>query len=149
MKPQLLILLLLVMIHPVFPQSTIDVPTDTQQIFKILQMQVDGWNNGNIEAFMQGYAQTDSLRFASEGSVSYGWKNMLDRYRKSYPTRTTMGTLIFSGITVDFVSTEAALAFGTWKLHREKDEPWGLFTLIFKKIKGEWRIVHDHTSSGK
>ena len=26
-------------------------------------------------------------------------------------------------------------------------EPGGLFTLVFRKIRGDWRIVHDHTSA--
>jgi len=97
---------------------------------------------------MQGYAKSDSLRFASGGNVTYGWNTMLARYKKSYSTKETMGTLTFTDITIDLLSDRAAIVFGTWKLKRENDTPWGLFTLICKNIKGEWHIVHDHTSSG-
>ena len=97
---------------------------------------------------MQGYAQSDSLRFASGGTVTYGWNSMLERYKKSYPTKEKMGLLTFADITVDIISNDAAIVFGKWSLKREKDEPWGLFTLLFKNKSGVWRIVHDHTSSG-
>lgn len=117
-------------------------------ILDVISRQVEGWNRGDLEAFMQGYAKSDSLRFASGGSVTYGWQQMLSRYQRRYTTRDSMGTLIFSGISVELLSDNTAMAFGTWTLQRTLDRPWGLFTLLFKKINGEWRIVHDHTSSG-
>jgi ketosteroid isomerase-like protein len=148
MKPFILVLLYFAVHGSLTAQTVSENDSVRQIILSTIDRQVRGWNDGNIEAFMQGYAQFDSLRFASGGSVTFGWKNMLERYRKRYPTRSAMGTLIFSGITVDLISKDAAMVFGTWRLKRGKDEPWGLFTLLFKNINGEWRIVHDHTSSG-
>ncbi|NUN69044.1 MAG: nuclear transport factor 2 family protein [Bacteroidetes bacterium] len=121
---------------------------DRTRILTVLQQQADGWNNGDIPAYMKGYAQSDSLRFASGGKVSYGWTATLERYRKGYPTRERMGTLTFTDLSVEFLGPQSAMVFGTWRLKRSADEPWGLFTLIFRNIGGEWRIVHDHTSSG-
>ncbi|HAP36182.1 MAG TPA: DUF4440 domain-containing protein [Bacteroidetes bacterium] len=119
-----------------------------QQIRHVMDRQIAGWNSGNIESFMSGYAQFDSLRFASGGTVTYGWKEMLQRYKKSYPTNDKMGILTFSEISIDLISFDAAVVFGTWRLKRSNDSPWGLFTLLFRHNNGEWRIVHDHTSSG-
>ena len=129
---------------PLRAQSTTDARTE---ILAVLREQVNGWNNGDIASFMAGYAQSDSLRFASGSSITYGWKNMLARYQRRYTTRDSMGTLDFSGISVTLLGTDAALAFGTWRLTRTHDQPWGLFTLLFRRIDGRWRIVHDHTSS--
>jgi ketosteroid isomerase-like protein len=148
MKPVLVLQLLFVAVGSMFSQEMPDTARIRQNILAVMEEQVRGWNSGNIEAFMDGYARTDTLRFASGGTVTFGWKNMLERYKKSYPTRTAMGTLTFSGITIDLIAPDAAVAFGTWRLKRGKDEPWGLFTLLFKNINDEWRIVHDHTSSG-
>lgn len=129
-------------------QSSPSRDLERSKILTVIERQVDGWNKGNIEEFMQGYAKSDSLRFASGGTVTFGWNNMLSRYQRRYSTKDSMGTLIFTGISVELLSNESALAFGVWRLKREKDQPWGLFTLLFKNINGEWRIVHDHTSSG-
>jgi len=35
---------------------------------------------------------------------------------------------------------------GSWELEREMDRPGGHFLLIWRKIKGEWKIAVDHTS---
>ena len=58
-----------------------------------------------------------------------------------------MGKLIFSDIDIQMISEDAALVFGKWELDREKDHPWGLFTLLFNKTSDGWKVVHDHTSS--
>lgn len=119
----------------------------------VLDAQVQAWNIGNIDEFMQGYWQSDSLRFASGGSVKRGWKTTLDRYKASYPNKGAMGKLTFSNLETSVLSGDAALVFGKWELTREqdkteKDRPHGLFTLTFRKTPQGWKIIHDHTSSG-
>ena len=57
-----------------------------------------------------------------------------------------MGSLTFSDLEITVVSKDAAVVLGSWSLKREKDNPGGKFTLIFRKFKEGWRIVHDHTS---
>ncbi|WP_253810340.1 Cif family virulence factor [Hydrotalea flava] len=39
------------------------VSEDEAAIRNILQQQVVAWNNGNLDAFMQGYWKNDSLQF--------------------------------------------------------------------------------------
>ncbi|MFA6456426.1 MAG: nuclear transport factor 2 family protein [Bacteroidota bacterium] len=148
MKPIMILFAWCATLSAVFAQSAPENTIAQQQILAVIHQQIDGWNSGSIESFMQGYAVSDSLRFASGGSITYGWKTMLERYKKGYPTRQKMGTLSFTNITIDSISTDAAVVFGTWRVKRDKDEPWGLFTLLFKKSADGWRIVHDHTSSG-
>jgi ketosteroid isomerase-like protein len=140
-----LVVILFVVVNALHAQNS---EQSKQQIRLIMNKQIDGWNSGNIDSFMLGYAQFDSLRFASGGTVTYGWKNMLERYKKSYPTKEKMGVLTFSEISIDIISSNAAVAFGKWSLKRTHGESWGLFTLLFKYRNDEWRIVHDHTSSG-
>lgn len=119
------------------------------EILAVLDRQSAGWNNGSVEEYMDGYARSDSLRCASGGSVTYGWAQTLQRYQKRYSTKETMGTLIFSDLDVSVISNDAALVFGKWALQRTGDVPWGLFTLLLRRSGGEWKIVHDHTSSAE
>jgi uncharacterized protein (TIGR02246 family) len=119
----------------------------SEEITALMHTQADAWNHGDIAGFMQGYAQTEDLRFASGGSVTYGWRQTLERYQQHYPDRATMGTLTFSEIVVTVLAPDAAIAFGRWKLTRAKDAPNGLFTLTLKKSAAGWRIIQDHTSS--
>jgi ketosteroid isomerase-like protein len=115
----------------------------------VLDQQAKDWNAGNVAQFMQGYARTDTTRFASGGSIVLGWDSVLERYRKTYGDKAAMGTLTFSAIDITVLARDAALAFGRWRLKREKDEPSGLFTLLFRKTPDGWRIVHDHTSAAE
>ena len=120
-----------------------------EAITSLLNTQVDAWNAGDIHAFMEGYWNSDSLRFASGGTVRRGWQATLDRYLASYPDRAAMGQLAFEELEMRRLSPEWATVFGRFRLKREAplDDLTGLFTLIFEKRDGSWIIVSDHTSA--
>jgi len=131
--------------------STIVVSSATAQleastaIRKVMDDQAAAWNRGDIEGFMQGYWNSDKLVFVSN-QVTRGWQPTLDRYKKTYDSRAKMGTLTFSDLEITVLSKDAAVVLGSWSLARESDNPHGKFTLIFRKFKDGWKIVHDHTS---
>lgn len=122
---------------------------DADAIKQVLATQAAAWNRGDIDAFMAGYAKLPGLRFASGGTVTYGWQETLDRYKQHYPDRAAMGTLTFTDVDVSVLALDAAVVFGRWRLHTEKGEPNGLFTLLFRKMDDRWRIVADHTSAAE
>lgn len=111
----------------------------------VMNDQAAAWNSGDIEGFMRGYWKSEKLTFVST-SVTRGWQPTLDNYKKRYPTREKMGTLAFSDLEITALSNDAAVVLGSWALARAGDSPKGKFTLIFRKFKEGWRIVHDHTS---
>ena len=111
----------------------------------VMDKQAADWNRGDIPAFMEGYWKSDKLVFVG-AQVTRGWQPTLDRYKRSYPNKAAMGTLTFSDLEITVVSKDAAVVLGSWSLQREKDNPGGKFTLIFRKFKEGWRIIHDHTS---
>lgn len=113
----------------------------------VLDAQKSAWNRGDIEGFMDGYERSPNIVFLSGDNVSRGWQTVHDRYQKNYNSREKMGTLEFSDLEVSVVSKDTAVMIGRWHLSRPNDEPHGRFTLIFRKTKQGWRIVHDHTSS--
>lgn len=115
-------------------------------IREVMNAQAAAWNAGDIDAFMKGYWNSERLVFVSGDNVTRGWQPTLDRYKKSYDSRAKMGTLVFSDLEITVLSKDAAVVLGNWALTRESDNPKGKFTLIFRKFKDGWRIVHDHTS---
>lgn len=119
-------------------------------IRQVLAEQAAAWNRGDIEGFMEGYARSDSLSFASGGNVRRGWRSTLEAYRRGYPDRRSMGTLTFSELDVRVLSEEWALVLGRWRLERqgEQSDPGGVFTLVLERRPAGWRVLHDHTSSG-
>ena len=121
-------------------------PKDKQAILNVLETQRQAWNKGDLIAFMDGYVKSDSLLFVGSSGPTYGWQKTLDNYKKTYQGKAGMGQLTFGIKKVDFLNKDVAFVLGSWHLKREKDEPQGYFTLLFKKLKGEWKIFVDHSS---
>jgi hypothetical protein len=120
--------------------------TDQQNILKLLEDQRLAWNRGDIVEYMRGYWKSDSLVFIGKRGPNYGWQNTLDNYRKGYPDKKTMGFLTFDIREIRILDKENAFVVGAWHLKRDADEPHGFFTLLLKKIEGEWKVVADHSS---
>jgi ketosteroid isomerase-like protein len=119
---------------------------DIDAIRAVFAKQQKAWNNGNLEAFMEGYWKSDSLKFIGSRGVNYGWQATLESYKKGYPDRETMGELTFSIISFEKLSKSNIFIIGKYRLKRSTDSPGGYFTLLWKKIKGQWVIVVDHSS---
>jgi len=117
----------------------------SKEIRKVMDDQAAAWNGGDLEAFMQGYWNSEKLVFVGS-EVTRGWQPTLDRYKRTYGTREKMGTLTFSDLEITVLSKDAAVVLGSWSLARATDDPHGKFTLVFRKFKEGWRIVMDHTS---
>jgi hypothetical protein len=118
---------------------------DFLEIKGVMVLQEEAWNEGDLEKFMEGYWHSDSLRFTSSGRTSMGWENTLDGYYKTYPNRDKMGQLKFEIFDLYGVSPNVAVLSGTYYLTRKEEDLSGFFTLIFRKIEGNWKIIADTT----
>ena len=119
---------------------------DEVQIRSALLQQQQAWNAGNIEAFMEYYWNNDSLRFITKQGVTQGWTSTLERYKKGYPDKASMGNLDFNLLSIEILAPDAALVTGRWQVTTEKTTNFGHFNLLFRKKYGRWLIVLDHTS---
>jgi len=117
----------------------------------MLVSQVEAWNQGQIEGFMQGYWHSPELTFFSGGTVTKGWEPTLQRYRQRYQGQgKEMGHLDFQDLNIDLAGRRAAVVTGKWQLTMSDGKtPHGLFTLVVKKMPAGWKIVHDHTSAAE
>ena len=113
----------------------------------VITAQAAAWNRGDLEGYMDGYDRSPNTEFVGGDTITRGWQTVLDRYRKNYSSREKMGALTFSDLEITILSKDAALVLGRWHLKRANDDPHGTFSLLFRKTKAGWRIVHDHTSS--
>ena len=120
--------------------------SDEAAIRALLDQQVRDWNAGNLAGFMEGYAKSDSTRFASGGNVVFGWQTVFDRYRKRYADPAAMGVTTFSDLDINVLSPDLAMVVGRWHQKGANGEGSGVFTLVLRKTPVGWRIIHDHTS---
>jgi ketosteroid isomerase-like protein len=150
MKRSLLVFILAILLAEIpvsaLPPQTADAKAEAA-IRAVLDTQRDAWNRGDLEGYMDGYDRSPRTEFVGGDTITRGWQTVLDRYKKNYNSREKMGMLTFSEVEVTMLSKDAALVLGRWHLKRANDEPHGTFSLLFRKTRAGWRIVHDHSSS--
>ena len=105
--------------------NTSDYPYALNDIEKVLDNQLIGWNNGNIDQFMDGYVKDSSVRFITVKKVKTSWQEITDSYKKGYPNKEAMGKLTFHRDEIRWVNQSASIAqvIGRWEViqkHREK-----------------------------
>lgn len=114
----------------------------------VLTAQQTAWNAGDVEAFMSGYESSDATTFVGS-TITRGYRQVLENYRRRYPTKEKMGQLTFSAIEVTPLGTEFASVIGKFHLDRTTEGGGpanGIFTLLFRKTASGWKIILDHTS---
>ena len=124
------------------PQSTDDA------VRAVLTAQQNAWNRGDVDAFMSGYDSSDGTTFVG-ATITRGYRQVLENYRRRYPTKEKMGRLTFSDIEVTPLGEEFASVIGRFHLDRTAEGGGpanGVFTLLFRKTASGWKIVLDHTS---
>jgi len=121
------------------------------EIRAVLDAQVAAWNAGKLEEFMDGYWRSPDLTFFSGGRKLSGWDATIERYRKTYQAEgKEMGKLVFSDLDIQQLGPSAAVVRGRYELTMSDGKKLGgLYTLIFRRFRQEWKIVHDHTSSNQ
>lgn len=141
MKKSILLLLLLLLSEIATSQTK-----DETAIRTMLGAQVAEWNKGNIEGYMKGYWESDSLVFIGKNGPTYGFGQTLGRYKRSYPDKDGMGQLTSAILSVKKLSDDYYFVVGKWDLERKAGNLNGSYTLLLKKINGEWTIIVDHSS---
>jgi len=117
-----------------------------ETIRNLLEKQTIAWNRGDIDGFMQGYWESDSLMFIGKNGVVWGWQNTLNNYKKGYPDTAAMGKLAFDLIQIKKLSRKYYFVVGKWMLRRNAGDLSGHYNLLLRKIRGQWKIVADHSS---
>ena len=128
--------------------STIPDHEDEDAIRKVMQDQQTAWNNYDLEGFMEGYWKSEELKFYGSSGVTYGWQNTLDRYKKGYPSKEHTGTLQFVLKEISQIDKSSYYVLGEYHLERSVGNANGIFMIIFKKIKGDWKIIADTSCKG-
>jgi ketosteroid isomerase-like protein len=139
-KTPLLALLLFITLSS-FAQSG-----DESVIRRILADQITAWNKGDLDDFMKGYWNSDSLAFIGRSGITYGYAAALDNYKKHYDSPDKMGELIFTLLKLEKLSPDYYFVIGKWQLKRKAGDTGGVYTLLFRRIGGRWVIVVDHSS---
>lgn len=118
---------------------------DEVAIRALFQMQQDAWNSGDINRFMEAYWNSPKLVFIGRNGPTYGWQQVLDNYKRSYPDTATMGKLKFDILDISLIDKKTVFLIGKYHLTRTVGDAEGNFSLLLQKINGEWLIISDHS----
>jgi ketosteroid isomerase-like protein len=119
-----------------------------QAIRAVLDKQVVDWNNGDMEAFATGYKNSLDILFMGP-TISRGYAQMLERYRKGYSNQEKMGTLSFSELEVQPLDDRFSTVTGHFHLERTVaggGNADGFFLLVFEKTPAGWKIIRDDST---
>jgi len=119
---------------------------DEKKILSILDNQTKAWNTGDLEKFMIGYHESDSLMYIGKSGVTYGYDATLKSYKKNYAGPEKMGKLTFEILHLKKLGHKHYLVVGRWSLKRTAGDVGGYYTLTFEKQKGQWVVIADHSS---
>jgi hypothetical protein len=129
-----------------FPALVFSQKKHEKAILAILDAQTRAWNEGNLEKFMMGYMESDSLMYIGKKGVTYGYQSTLNSYKTNYAGRDNMGTLTFQILHLKPLGKKHYFVVGKWSLKRTVGDVGGHYTLTFEKQKGKWVIIADHSS---
>lgn len=135
--------IVIVFVFSCSPPSTTEIENTISELMKQQEM---CWSAGDLECFMEPYWRSDSLKFIGSKGLTYGWQQTLDNYKKSYPTANEMGKLTFSNLYFEQLSKDYVSVIGKWHLERNKGDIEGHYSLIWKRMGGQWKIISDHSS---
>lgn len=104
-----------------------DISYTLADVNQVLDEQLQGWNEGNIDKFMQGYIKDSSVRFITNKRVKTSWQEITNSYKKNYPNKDAMGQLSFYRDEVRWINESAYIA----------------------QVIGRWQVVQKHKETAK
>ena len=131
-----------------FAASVVFADSSEQEIRRVLSDQVQAWNRGDIDAFMNGYERSPNTVFIGK-AVERGYEAVRRRFHEQYPTPEKMGKLSFSDLSINLLSADYASVTGAFHLMRAASaggNTSGVFSLLFRRTPEGWKIILDHTS---
>lgn len=127
------------------PASSRTLPSrSTDAIIRgVMAANAAAWNEGNLPAFLGGYADTSDVRLVAEGAVASGFSGVRKHYETMLAGAGAMGRLSFSNLDVTMTSPDVATVVGRYAHENGPKKSAGAMTVVLKQIEGRWRIVQD------
>lgn len=108
-----------------------------------------GWNAGDLARFMAIYSEAPDTSFVTKTGVLRGKAVMAERYRTKYDfaNAAKRGRLGFETLDFRLLDPAHALYIGRYTLTAgDGSNQSGMTSLVFRKERGGWRIIADHSS---
>jgi ketosteroid isomerase-like protein len=105
------------------------------------------WSRGDLNEFMRSYEPGEATTYLGREGLVRGYGAIHDMYAARFRPGQSLGNLSLDMLDFRPLGPDYALATGRFHLTRDgSPEATGLFTLVFHRAGGQWRIISDHTS---
>lgn len=119
-----------------------------ERVAAALDASADAWNRGDLEGFMSVYLQSPRTTYVGSTGLEVGYEAIRQRYAPLFEPGADRDSLAFESLRVRALGDDVAVGTARWVL-REDGEVTGSgpFSLVLRRANGDWKIVHDHSSS--
>jgi uncharacterized protein (TIGR02246 family) len=112
-------------------------------IRNVIAANVAAWNEGNLEAFMAGYAKDSDTTLTVDGEVVKGHSSVRKYFAKESADAGAMGRLALTDLDVSHTADDVVTVVGRYAVARASGQAKGATTIVMKRIDGRWRISHE------
>jgi ketosteroid isomerase-like protein len=148
MKRWLVAIVVVAACYPGAPSSDRSPAEATAAAEVFMSASADAWNRGDLEAFVDDYARDSTTTFVAGGRVQYGWEWINDNYSGWWDLGSERDSLRFEDVAARSLGSDYLLTTARFVLFRgDSVTASGPFTLVMKRIEGEWKIIHDQTGT--
>ncbi len=125
---------------------------DDQQIKSIINEIKYGWENGDGAPFRKNFLDFEGARYIESGGQNEGLSDLVEHHVEPEKDALKFLSLDFSKIEIHY-ENDFAWAVANTRVKGEVRKTGKVFdksgfqTFLFRKIEGDWKVVHTHSSS--
>lgn len=117
------------------------------RVSSALDSSAAAWNRGDLSGFLAPYRASTTTTYIGAPGLVVGHRALRQRYAPYFEPGARRDSLRFADLSTRPLGEGHALATGRWMLHRGgRVTSHGYFSLVLRRVEGEWKIVHDHSS---
>lgn len=125
---------------------------DEKQITHIIHQIKYGWENGDGKPFRKHFLDFKGARYFESGGQNVGLNDLVEHHVEPEKDALVFLSLDFSNIQIhvedDFAWALADTAVkGEVRKSGKTFDKKGFQTFLFKKVDGDWKVLHTHSSS--
>jgi len=136
----------------IFSQQAQAQEDDPAALIAIIAAVAKGWEQGDGTPFREHFLDFEGARYIESGGQNAGLTDLIEHHVEPEGDAFDSFELTFSNIDThvegDFAWAVANLEFkATLKADQSEIHSRGYETFIFRRVDGEWKVLHTHSSS--
>lgn len=118
-----------------------------REIVAMMDASARAWNRGDLDAFTADYAPGAGTTYIGRAGIVRGPAAIRAVYAPRFAPGGVRDSLSFEDVEVDLLAPGLANTIAFYRLSRgDSTIARGPTSLVMRRDRGRWRIVHDHSS---